>query len=489
MKYEPVVGMEVHCQLSTKSKLFCGCSTAFGAPPNSQVCPVCAGLPGVLPVLNRRAVEMGVTAGLATGCSITPFSRFARKNYFYPDLPKGYQISQYELPICQHGVLDITVNGATKRVRIRRIHLEEDAGKNLHEGIADASHVDLNRAGVPLVEIVSEPDLHSVDEAVAYLKTLRELVVHLGISDGNMEEGSFRCEPNLSLRPLGSSGLGARVELKNINSFRFAQHAMEYEIVRQSKRLDQGEKIVQETRLWDADRGVTAVMRSKEEAHDYRYFPEPDLVPLELSAAFIDERRGGLPELPAARRQRYRDVYGLSDYDAGVLTATPATAGFFEAVLAQGAKPKAASNWVTVELFGHLNKDGRGIEQSPVSAAQLAGLLALIDQGVVSTTLAKSVFEKMYETGRDARRVIDEEGLAQVSDTGELDRLIDEVCRRHAAEVEAYRQGKDKQLGFLVGQAMKASGGRANPAEITRRLKQRLGGGASSQSGESGPSG
>ncbi|HTP42662.1 MAG TPA: Asp-tRNA(Asn)/Glu-tRNA(Gln) amidotransferase subunit GatB [Nitrospiria bacterium] len=475
-RYEPVVGMEVHCQLSTKSKLFCPCSTAFGAPPNSQVCPVCAGLPGVLPVLNKRAVEMAVTAGLATGCSITPFSRFARKNYFYPDLPKGYQISQYELPVCQHGALDITLNGATKRVRIRRIHLEEDAGKNLHEGIAEASHVDLNRAGVPLLEIVSEPDLHSVDEAVAYLKMLRELMVHLGISDGNMEEGSFRCEPNLSLRPAGSATLGSRVEMKNINSFRFAQHAMEYEIVRQTKLLERGDRVAQETRLWDPDRGVTATMRSKEEAHDYRYFPEPDLVPLQLPASFIDERRRALPELPAARRQRYRDAYGLSDYDAGVLTATPATAAFFEASLAEGAKPKAASNWITVELFGHLNKEGRAIEQSPVSAAQLAGLLALIDQGVVSATLAKSVFEKMYQTGRDARRVIEEEGLAQVSDTGELERLIDEVCRRHAAEVEAYRQGKEKLFGFLVGQAMKASGGRANPAEINRLLKQRLAG-------------
>jgi aspartyl-tRNA(Asn)/glutamyl-tRNA(Gln) amidotransferase subunit B len=475
MKYEPVVGVEVHCQLSTKSKLFCGCSTAFGAPPNSQVCPVCAGLPGVLPVLNRRAVEMGVTAGLATGCSITPFSRFARKNYFYPDLPKGYQISQYELPICQHGVLDVTVNGTTKRVRIRRIHLEEDAGKNLHEGIAEASHVDLNRAGVPLLEIVSEPDLHSVDEAVAYLKTLRELVVHLGITDGNMEEGSFRCEPNLSLRPLGSSGLGARVELKNINSFRFVQHAMEYEIVRQSKQLERGEKVAQETRLWDPDRGVTATMRSKEEAHDYRYFPEPDLVPLELSAPFIDERRRVLPELPAARRQRYRDTYGLNDYDAGVLTASPATAEFFEAVLAQGAKPKAASNWVTSELFGYLNKEGRAIENSPVAPAQLAQLLRLIDTGTVSGALAKSIFEKMCSTGKDAPRIIEEEGLAQ-TDAGALGSIIDDVLARHPAEVEGYRQGKDKLLGFLVGQVMKSSGGRANPAEVNRVLKQKLGG-------------
>jgi aspartyl-tRNA(Asn)/glutamyl-tRNA(Gln) amidotransferase subunit B len=305
-------------------------------------------------------------------------------------------------------------------------------------------------------------------------------VVHLGISDGNMEEGSFRCEPNLSLRPAGSTALGSRVEMKNINSFRFAQHAMEYEIVRQTTLLERGERVAQETRLWDPDRGMTAVMRSKEEAHDYRYFPEPDLVPLQLPASFIDERRRALPELPAARRQRYRDAYGLSDYDAGVLTATLATAAYFEAALAEGAKPKAASNWITVELFGHLNKEGRAIEQSPVSAAQLAGLLALIDQGVISTTLAKSVFEKMYQTGRDARRVIDEEGLAQVSDAGELERLIDEVCRRHATEVEAYRQGKEKLFGFLVGQAMKASGGRANPAEINRLLKQRL-------AGQSGP--
>jgi aspartyl-tRNA(Asn)/glutamyl-tRNA(Gln) amidotransferase subunit B len=467
--------MEVHCQLLTRSKLFCGCSTAFGAPPNSQVCPICAGLPGVLPSLNRRAVEMAVTAGLAAECSITPFSRFARKNYFYPDLPKGYQISQYDLPVCQHGALQIIVGGEAKRVRIRRIHLEEDAGKNLHEGIADASHVDLNRAGVPLVEIVSEPELHSVEEAVAYLKTLRELVVQLGISDGNMEEGSFRCEPNISLRPLGSSGLGARVELKNINSFRFVQKALEHEIARQGRLLERGERIAQETRLWDSDREVTAVMRSKEEAHDYRYFPEPDLVPLELSAELIEARRRALPELPAARRERYRQTHGLSDYDIGVLTTTPATAAFFEAVLACGATPKAASNWVTVELFGHLNRAGRAIGESPVTPAQLAGLLRLIDEGAVSTTLAKGIFEKMYQTGRDATRIIEEEGLAQ-TDASALGTLIDDVVARHPAEVEGYRQGKEKLFGFLVGQVMKASGGRANPAEVNRLLKRKLGG-------------
>jgi aspartyl-tRNA(Asn)/glutamyl-tRNA(Gln) amidotransferase subunit B len=475
MTFEPVIGMEVHCQLLTRSKLFCGCSTAFGAPPNSQVCPICAGLPGVLPSLNRRAVEMAVTAGLAAECSITPFSRFARKNYFYPDLPKGYQISQYDLPVCQHGALQIIVGGEAKRVRIRRIHLEEDAGKNLHEGIADASHVDLNRAGVPLVEIVSEPELHSVEEAVAYLKTLRELVVQLGISDGNMEEGSFRCEPNISLRPLGSSGLGARVELKNINSFRFVQKALEHEIARQGRLLERGERIAQETRLWDSDREVTAVMRSKEEAHDYRYFPEPDLVPLELSAELIEARRRALPELPAARRERYRQTHGLSDYDIGVLTTTPATAAFFEAVLACGATPKAASNWVTVELFGHLNRAGRAIGESPVTPAQLAGLLRLIDEGAVSTTLAKGIFEKMYQTGRDATRIIEEEGLAQ-TDTSALGTLIDDVVARHPAEVEGYRQGKEKLFGFLVGQVMKASGGRANPAEVNRLLKRKLGG-------------
>ncbi len=475
MKYEPVIGMEVHAQLLTRSKLFCGCSTAFGAPPNSQVCPVCAGLPGVLPVLNKRAVEMAVTAGLAAECSITPFSRFARKNYFYPDLPKGYQISQYELPVCQHGGLQIVVEGAARRVRIRRIHLEEDAGKNLHEGIADASHVDLNRAGVPLLEIVSEPELHSVDEAVAYLKTLRELVVHLGICDGNMEEGSFRCEPNISLRPSGSSGLGSRVELKNINSFRFVQKALEHEIARQARLLEKGERVAQETRLWDTDREVTVLMRSKEEAHDYRYFPEPDLVPLQLSAEFIDERRRGMAELPSARRLRYAKDYGLADYDIGVLTASPATAGYFEAVLAQGAKPKAASNWVTSELFGYLNKEGRAIEKSPVAPARLAQLLKLIEDGAVSGTLAKSIFEKMYATGKDAPRIIEEEGLAQ-TDAGALGSIIDDVLARHPAEVDGYRQGKEKLFGFLVGQVMKSSGGRANPAEVTRLLKQKFGG-------------
>ncbi len=475
MNYEPVIGMEVHAQLLTRSKLFCGCSTAFGAPPNSQVCPVCAGLPGVLPVLNKRAVEMAVTAGLAAGCSITPLSRFARKNYFYPDLPKGYQISQYDLPVCQHGVLEITAGGAPRRVRIRRIHLEEDAGKNLHEGIADASHVDLNRAGVPLLEIVSEPELHSVEEAVAYLKTLRELIVHLGICDGNMEEGSFRCEPNISLRPAGSSGLGSRVELKNINSFRFVQKALEHEIARQARLLEGGGRVAQETRLWDTDREVTVMMRSKEEAHDYRYFPEPDLVPLQLPQDFIDERRRGMAELPSARRLRYTRDYGLTDYDTGVLTGSPATAGYFEAVLAQGAKPKAASNWVTGELFGHLNNEGRAIETSPVAPAQLAQLLKLIEDGAVSGTLAKSIFEQMYRTGKDAQRVIEDDGLAQ-TDAGALGALIDDVVARHPAEVEGYRQGKEKLFGFLVGQVMKASGGRANPAEVNRLLKQKLGG-------------
>lgn len=474
MKYEPVIGMEVHAQLLTRSKLFCGCSAAFGAPPNSRVCPVCAGLPGVLPVLNRRVVEMAVTAGLATGCAITPYSRFARKNYFYPDLPKGYQISQYELPICQHGVLDIEVGGTTKQVRLRRIHVEEDAGKNLHEGIAEASHVDLNRAGVPLLEIVSEPELHSVAEAVAYLKTLRELVVYLEICDGNMEEGSFRCEPNISLRPAGTTGLGSRVELKNINSFRFVQRALEYEIDRQARQLERGERVVQETRLWDTDREVTVMMRSKEEAHDYRYFPEPDLVPVQLSAQFIDERRRGMPELPSVKRQRYQREYGLSAYDAGVLTLTPATARYFDAVLTHGAAPKTASNWVTVELFGHLNKENRSIEESPIAPAQLAALLTLIDQGSVSTTMAKSVFEKMYQTGHDAKRIIEEDGLAQVSDVGELARLIDEVFGRYPAEVEAYRQGKDKLFGFLVGQVMKVSGGRANPTTVNTLLKRKL---------------
>jgi aspartyl-tRNA(Asn)/glutamyl-tRNA(Gln) amidotransferase subunit B len=476
MQFEPVIGMEVHCQLLTKSKLFCGCSTRFGAPPNSQVCPVCAGLPGVLPVLNERAVEMAVTAGLSTESAVTPFSRFARKNYFYPDLPKGYQISQYELPVCQHGTLEFVVDGTTKRVRLRRIHLEEDAGKNLHEGIQGASHVDLNRAGMALLEIVSEPELHSAAEAVAYLKTLRELMVYLGISDGNMEEGSFRCEPNISLRPAGSSKLGDRVELKNINSFRFVQQAIEHEIERQSDLLSRGERVRQETRLWNTERHVTVTMRSKEEAHDYRYFPEPDLVPLELAEPFLEACRSRMPELPAAKRTRYREAYGLTDYDVGVLTASPSTTHYYEAVLAEGGDPKVASNWITVELFGHLNKDGRLVEESPVSPTQLAQLLRLIDERVVSITLAKMVFEKMYQSGRDSRQIVDEEGLVQMSDEGALGPMIDDVFRRHSDEVAAYRQGKEKLFGFLVGQVMKVSKGRANPQAITPLLKKKLAG-------------
>jgi aspartyl-tRNA(Asn)/glutamyl-tRNA(Gln) amidotransferase subunit B len=492
VKYDVVIGLEVHAQLLTQSKMFCGCGTAFGAVPNTQTCPVCLGMPGVLPVINRKAVEFAIRTGLALNCTIAPMNRFARKNYFYPDLPKGYQISQYELPICEHGWVEIGRNGTAKRIRIRRAHLEEDAGKNLHAGIAGASHVDLNRAGTPLLEIVTEPDMRSPDEAVAYLKTLRDVLVYLGICDGNMEEGSLRCEPNLSLRPAGAKEFGTKVELKNINSFKFVKAAMEYEIKRQAKVLDEGGKIAQETRLWDTAKGETAVMRSKEEAHDYRYFPDPDLVPLRISAEMVEEVRKTLPELPAAKHKRFIEAYGLPDYDAGVLTAEKALADFFEStVKAQAAAAalsgkelgKETSNWVTVELLGLLHKgkpkadggtEALTIEKSPVTPQMLAELLVMKRKGEVSGPIAKSVLEEMFNAGKGAAEIVKAKGLTQVSDEGALEKIIDEVMAKNPQQVSQYRTGKEAVFGFFVGQVMKASGGKANPAKVNELLKRKL---------------
>jgi aspartyl-tRNA(Asn)/glutamyl-tRNA(Gln) amidotransferase subunit B len=475
MEFEPVIGLEVHAQLKTDTKIFCGCSTAFGAPPNSQTCPVCLGLPGVLPVLNRSVVEFALRMALATGCTIAGESRFARKNYFYPDLPKGYQMSMYELPIAEHGHVDVPADGGVQRVRIRRIHMEEDAGKLTHDPHRPFSRVDLNRAGVPLIEIVSEPDLRSPAAAGVYLRRLRSIVRYLGICDGNLEEGSFRCDANVSIRPRGSGELGTRTELKNLNSFRFVERAIEHEIERQKEVLLDGGTIVQETRLFDAASGRTHSMRGKEEAHDYRYFPDPDLLPVVVDAGWIEAIRAQLPELPDARRRRFAAEHGLPDYDAGVLTAERELADYYERCLQRHAQPKTVSNWIMGPLLGLLNSQGIGIERSPVSAENLAALLEMVDGGRISAKIAKAVFDEMAATGRPAEPIVVEKGWAQISDATALDDVIDGVLARHPSEVTAYRGGKAKLMGFFVGEVMKATRGQANPKTVNELLRQKLG--------------
>ncbi len=476
MIYEVVIGVEVHAQLRTKSKMFCGCGTTFGLSANSQTCPVCLGLPGTLPVINRAAVEMAVRAGLALNCTIGEQNRFARKNYFYPDLPKGYQISQYEAPICEQGWIEIAGADGRKRVRIRRAHLEEDAGKNVHGTGTGGSLVDLNRAGTPLLEIVTEPDMRSADEVVAYLKGLRDILMYLEVCDGNMDEGSFRCEPNLSLRPLGQKEFGTKVELKNINSFKFVKDAIEYEIKRQTKVLSEGGKIQQETRLWNIDRGETAVMRSKEEAHDYRYFPDPDLVPLKLDREWIEGFRAGVPELPAARAGRFVSEYGLPEYDAGVLTASKGIADYFESCVRLFNQPKTVSNWVMGELTRELNNSGTDVSASPVPPERLVGLLQMVEKGTVSLKVAREIFPELYAGGKTPEQIVQEKGLTQVSDEGALEKIIDEVLAKNPAQAAQFKEGKQQVLGFLVGQVMKASGGKANPGKVNELLKRKLGG-------------
>jgi len=474
-RYEPVIGLEVHAQLLTESKAFCSCSTRFGADPNSNVCPVCLGMPGVLPVLNHQVVEFLIRLGLATHCSIAPRSIFARKNYFYPDLPKGYQISQYEAPICEHGWIEIAASEGNRRVRIRRAHLEEDAGKSVHIAGTNGSRVDLNRAGTPLLEIVTEPDLRSADEVVAYLKGLRDVLMYLEVCDGNMDEGSFRCEPNLSLRPLGQKEFGTKVELKNINSFKFVKDAIEYEIKRQTKVLNEGGKINQETRLWNLDRGETVVMRSKEEAHDYRYFPDPDLVPLKLEKEWIEGCRKHVAELPAARLQRFVSEFALSEYDAGVLTASKAVADYFESCVKLFNQPKTVSNWVMGELTRELNNSGTDASASPVLPERLVSLLQLVEQGTISLKVAREIFPEVYSSGKTPEQIVQEKGLIQVSDEGALDKIIDEVLAKNPTQVAQFKEGKQQVLGFLVGQVMKASGGKANPGKVNELLRKRLG--------------
>ena len=476
MEWETVIGLEIHAQLATKSKIFSGASTAYGAAPNTQACAIDLGLPGVLPVLNQDAVRMAAMLGLAIGAEVARRSVFARKNYFYPDLPKGYQISQYELPVVQKGQLTIDLDdGSSKVIGITRAHLEEDAGKSLHEDFHGRSGIDLNRAGTPLLEIVSEPDMRSAKEAVAYMKKLHQLVVYLGICDGNMQEGSFRCDANVSVRPKGESKLGTRAELKNLNSFRFVERAIEFEIERQIDLIESGGKVVQETRLYDPDKGETRSMRGKEEANDYRYFPDPDLLPLVLDDAFIDAARAALPELPDVKKQRFTAQYGLSAYDASVLTTSRELADHYEAtVAALGSEPKLCANWVMGDFSAFLNKDNRDIADSPVDAAQLAGLLRRIQDRTISGKIAKEVFEVMWAGEGDADAIIEKRGLRQITDTSAIEKVIDDVIAANPDQLAQYRAGKDKLFGFFVGQVMKLSKGKANPQQVNDLLIEKL---------------
>jgi len=475
MEFVPVIGLEVHAQLKTRTKVFCSCSTRFGAPPNTHVCPVCLGMPGVLPVLNQDVVEFAMRMALATECTIAPESRFARKNYFYPDLPKGYQISQYELPIAEHGYVNITrEDGSKKRIGITRIHMEEDAGKLIHDPDRPVSLVDYNRTGVPLIEIVSEPDIESPEEAGAYLRQLRAILRYLGISDGNMEEGSFRCDANVSVRPKNSEQLGTRTELKNLNSFKFVEKALAYEIKRQTGVLGENGSVIQETRLWDTARNRTFSMRGKEEAHDYRYFPDPDLLPLKIEAQWIARIHSDLPELPEARKNRFMDQYELPAYDADVLTASRELADYFEACLKQVNNAKLVSNWVMGNLLGLLNAEGKTIEQSPLTSDQMAQLLKLIDESVISGKIAKTVFDEMVASGKSAKAIVEEKGLVQVTDASAIEAAVEAVIERSPEEVASYKGGKKKLLGFFVGQVMKETRGKANPQMVNELLKKKL---------------
>ena len=478
MDYESVIGLEVHAELLTQSKVFCGCSAKFGAPPNQNTCPVCLGMPGALPVLNRRAVEFAIRAGLATHCTVAGYSRWARKNYFYPDLPKGYQISQYELPLCLGGRIDIETDAGSKSVRLTRIHMEEDTGKNIHDAHGDASLVDFNRCGVPLLEIVSEPDIRSAQEAGAYLRKLRTILQYLEICDGNMEEGSFRCDANVSIRPRGAAELGTKVEIKNMNSFRNVERAIDFELKRQAQALDEGGRLVQETRLWDPDREVTRPMRSKEFAHDYRYFPEPDLLPLLVSDEWTEEVRRALPELPDARRARFVREYGLPAYDADVLTMRKDVADYYEAAVRHHRNPKALSNWVMGDILRIIRErkldNALVIHDWPVPPERLAAMVELIDSGEISGKIAKSVFEEMVNTGKTPVQIVDEQGLKQISDDGPIIAAVEQVIAANPDKVAEYRGGKDKLFGFFVGQVMKATQGKANPQKLNELLRAKL---------------
>ncbi|SFQ97314.1 Asp-tRNA(Asn)/Glu-tRNA(Gln) amidotransferase subunit GatB [Desulfoscipio geothermicus] len=476
-QYEAVIGLEVHVELKTNTKIFCNSSTEFGADPNHHVCPVCLGLPGVLPVINKKVVEYAIKAGLALNCKIAPFSKFDRKNYYYPDLPKNYQISQYDLPIAEHGQLEINLDGETKRIGITRVHMEEDAGKLVHQGTISTtpySLVDYNRTGVPLIEIVSEPDMRSPEEAVAYLEKLKAIIQYTEVSDCKMQEGSLRCDANISVRPVGQVEFGTKTELKNMNSFKALHKAITYEIERQIDVLDEGGQVVQETRTWDEDKGVTLPLRSKEEAHDYRYFPDPDLVPLVISEAWVDEIRASLPELPDERKARFVNEYGLPEYDALVLTSTRELADYFEQCVELFNNPKTVSNWVMGDLARMMNATGREIGAVRIKPAQLAEMLKLLDKGTISGKIAKTVFEEMFNTGKDPGVIVEEKGLVQISDEGKIEKIVSDVIAANPKSVEDYRGGKKQAIGFLVGQVMKATKGKANPGLVNKLLKEKL---------------
>lgn len=478
MKYEAVIGLEIHCELKTKTKIFCGCATGFGAEQNTHVCPVCLGLPGVLPTVNKRVVEFGIKAGLATNCTINKYSKFDRKNYYYPDLPKNWQTSQYDLPIAEHGWVDIDVDGEKKRIRLTRIHMEEDAGKLVHSGttIKDSatSNVDYNRTGVPLLEIVSEPDLRSAEEARAYMEKIKAIMEYIDVSNCRMEEGNLRADINVSLRPAGTEELGTRTEMKNINSFKNLEDAINYEIERQQEVLEDGGHVVQETRTFDPARGITLSMRSKENAHDYRYMPEPDLPPIVTSEETIEKYRSELPELPDARRARLEKEYGLSDYDAGIITSSRAMAEYFDAVVATGADPKLAANWIMGDLAKNLNEDGIDITKSPVSAERLGKMIGLIMKDTISGKIAKKVFKEMWTNEDDPEKIVKDKGLVQITDTGAIEAAVDAAIAANPKAVAEYKGGKKKAIGALVGQVMKATRGKANPQMVNKMLVEKL---------------
>ncbi|MGD0279549.1 MAG: Asp-tRNA(Asn)/Glu-tRNA(Gln) amidotransferase subunit GatB [Smithella sp.] len=476
MEFETVIGLEIHAQMLTDTKIFCGCSTKFGGAPNSHTCPVCLGMPGVLPVLNKTVIEYAMKMALATNCEINKSCSFARKNYFYPDLPKGYQISQYAYPLAEHGYIFLDINGVQSKIGITRIHMEEDAGKLMHDEHNSSSYVDLNRTGVPLIEIVSEPDMRSPEEAAEYLKRLHEILVYLEICDGNMEEGSFRCDANVSIRPKGQKEFGTRTELKNMNSFRNVQRALEYEIKRQQYLVENGGTVIQETRLWDDAQGATNSMRSKEEAHDYRYFPDPDLVPILVDDAWVADIRKDLPELPLTKRERFVKDYQIPVYDAGVLTADKALANYYEKVVKLCAQPKVASNWIMGDVMRFLNEEKRDIRQCPITAKSLADMIRLIDEGTISGKMAKEIVENMYKTGKSPQTIIEEKGLVQITDEGELIKSITAIIEANPNQLADYRGGKEKLFGFFVGQVMKATQGKANPQLVNELLKKMLAG-------------
>ena len=475
MQYEAVIGLEIHAQLLTETKIFCGCSTRFGADPNTQTCPVCTGMPGVLPVMNRKAIEYVIRTGIALNCEVSQYSRFARKNYFYPDLPKGYQISQFELPLCEDGYVEISGDSGHKKISLTRIHLEEDAGKNIHEGSGDYSMVDLNRAGVPLMEIVTEPDIRRPDDAVEFMKKLQTTLRYIGVCDGNMEQGSLRCDANVSVRPTGDKKLGIKTEIKNMNSFKFVENALNYEIRRQITAVKEDERIIQETRLWNSEKGITETMRSKEESHDYRYFPEPDLVPVTVDKTWIEEIKENIAELPDVKKARYLKEYNLPDHDVSLLTEERAVAEWFEDAVKLGGKSKTVANWIMTDIFKRLKDGGKEINEILLTPSHLVSLLGLVESGAVSGTMAKTVIlDEILSSGKMPEEIIREKGLLQISDEGDIEIIVDGILNKNPKEVERFRAGEEKLMGFFVGRVMKETKGKANPKIINELLRKKL---------------